>query len=194
MELTQLLKLSSARHDHLCPRQVLGVRMGLAGLAAIGLEAPMPHKAALIIVESDGCFVDGIEVATGAAVGHRTLRVADLGKIAAIFANVRTGQAVRLAPRAGVRQRAREYAPEIKKKYYAQLKGYQVMPADELFSIQEVVLEPTLEKIVSRPGLRAKCAHCGEEIINERQVVVNGQVLCRTCAGTSHYSPKEEPR
>ena len=35
MNLHELLKLSSSRHDHLCPRQVLGVRMGLAGLKAI---------------------------------------------------------------------------------------------------------------------------------------------------------------
>ena len=36
-----LLQQSSARHDHLCPRQVLGVRIGLAGLDALGLSAPV---------------------------------------------------------------------------------------------------------------------------------------------------------
>jgi formylmethanofuran dehydrogenase subunit E len=127
-ELHDLLKLSSARHDHLCPRQVLGVRMGLAGLAAVGLEAPMPRKDAMVFIETDGCFADGIEVATGATVGHRTLRVMDLGKIASTFANVKTGQAVRLAPRLDIRVRALAYAPAVKKKYYAQLKGYQLMP------------------------------------------------------------------
>ncbi len=50
-KLSSLLKQSSARHAHLCPRQVLGVRIGLAGLAAIGLETPMPHKAALVFIE-----------------------------------------------------------------------------------------------------------------------------------------------
>ncbi len=187
--LQDLFKLSSSRHDHLCPRQVLGVRMGLAGLAAIGLDAPMPHKAALVIIETDGCFADGIEVATGATVGHRTLRVADLGKIAATFTNVHSGRSVRLAPQADVRQRAREYAPAIKKKYYAQLKGYQIMPERELFTYQEVSLAPGLEELISRPGVRAKCARCGEEIINERQVVGKGETLCRSCAGLGYYSP-----
>ena len=187
MEIHELLKLSSARHDHLCPRQVLGVRMGLAGLAAIGLEAPMPYKAALVIIETDGCFADGIEVATGAAVGHRTLRVADQGKVAAVFANDKTGSTIRLAACPDVRQRAREYAPGIKDKYYAQLKGYQVMPETELFTFQEVVLDPSLEGLLSRPGLRAKCAQCGEEIINERQVHVDGTVLCLHCAGKGYY-------
>lgn len=188
--LSELLKLSSARHSHLCPRQVLGVRMGLAGLAAIGLEAPMPHKAALVVIESDGCFADGIEVATGAMVGHRTLRLADQGKIAATFANVKTGVAVRLAPRLDVRQRALAYAPDVKKKYYAQLKGYQVMPEIELFSFHEVTLDPSLEAIISRPGVRKKCAQCGEEIINERQVFANGVTLCKTCAGIGYYRLK----
>jgi len=194
MELTELLKLSSARHSHLCPRQVLGVRMGLAGLAAIGLDSPMPHKAALVFIESDGCFADGIEVATGATVGHRTLRVVDNGKIAATFANVETGLSIRLTPHPDVRLRAREYAPEIKKKYYAQLKGYQVMPETELFTFQDVVLAPALEEIISRPGLRSKCVQCGEEIINERQVIMNGKSLCRTCAGESYYQAKETRR
>ena len=187
MELSELLKQSSARHDHLCPRQVLGVRMGLAGMAVIGLEAPMPHKAALVIVETDGCFADGIEVATGATAGHRTLRLVDFGKIAATFANVKTGFAVRLAPQLDVRQRALVYAPEVKQRYYAQLKGYQVMPDEELFSFQAVSLDPPLETILSRPGLRSKCSRCGEEIVNERQMLVEGQVLCQSCAGNSYY-------
>jgi len=166
---------------------VLGVRMGLAGLAAIGLTAPMQDKAALVIIETDGCFADGIEVATGASVGHRTLRVSDQGKVGATFANVRTGRALRLAPSLNVRLRARDYAPEIKDKYYAQLKGYQVIPEAELFTFQPVVLEPALECLISRHGLRAKCAQCGEDIINERQLCVGGKNLCRQCAGQGYY-------
>ena len=187
MEIHELLKLSSARHDHLCPRQVLGVRMGMAGLAAIGMDVPMLHRAALVIIETDGCFADGIEVASGASVGHRTLRVADQGKVAATFANVETGSAIRLAACLDVRQRARGYAPGIKDKYYAQLKGYQIMPETELFTFQQVVLDPPLERLLSRPGLRAKCTQCGEEIINERQVRVEEKVLCRSCAGQGYY-------
>jgi formylmethanofuran dehydrogenase subunit E len=185
--LSALLKRSSARHDHLCPRQVLGVRMGLAGLAAIGLPAPMPHKAALVILETYGCFADGIEVATGASVGHRTLRIVDLGKIAATFADLGTGTAIRLAPRIDVRARALAYAPEERKSYDAQLRGYQVMPQEELFTYQEVRLDPSLESLISREGVRTRCESCGEEIINEREVIVKDRVLCRSCAGRGYY-------
>ena len=189
MDLSTLLKQSSAQHDHLCPRQVLGVRLGLAGMKAIGLPIPMPHKAALVFIESDGCFATGIEVSTGAAVGHRTLRVMDLGKIAATFANVSTGCAIRVSLQPDVRKRALLYAPQIKARYYAQLKGYQLMPESELFSFQPVDLQPSLQAVISKPGLRTKCSRCGEEILNERQVHRDGKVLCRACAGNGYYVP-----
>ena len=83
VDLANLLQRSASDHSHLCPRQVLGVRMGLAGLKVLGVEAPINAKTMLIIIETGGCFADGIRVATGATVGHRTMRVEDLGKIAA---------------------------------------------------------------------------------------------------------------
>ncbi len=110
----------------------------------------MPQKAALVIVETDGCFADGIEVTTGAMVGHRTLQVKGFGKIAAVFANVQTGKAVRLAPQLDVRERTRLYMPELKNKYYAQLKGYQIMPEAEIFSFEEFLLVPPLASTISR--------------------------------------------
>jgi len=182
-KLPTLLKQSAARHDHLCPRQVLGVRMGLAGLAAIGLPAPMPPKAALVIIETDGCFADGIEVSTAATVGHRTLRVKDFGKTAATFVHVLTGEAIRLAPQAGVRERALFYVPGSLTDYEAQINGYQVMPEAELFRSQKVLLKPPLEAILSLPGLRVTCERCGEEIINAREVRLFGKILCASCAG-----------
>jgi formylmethanofuran dehydrogenase subunit E len=187
--LPELLQATVAHHSHLCPRQVLGVRMGLAGAALLGLESPRRDKRLLVIVETDGCFVSGIEAATGAAVGHRTLIVEDYGKIAATFVDTLTGQALRLAPRPDVRQHARDYAPGEKRHYFAQLHGYQVMPDELLFSAQPVTLQTSLREIVSRAGVRVSCDLCGEEIINERQVATAEGVLCRACAGNGYYEP-----
>jgi len=92
-----------------------------------------------------------------------------------------------------VRLRARLYAPQVKNKYYAQLKGYQLMPEAELFSFEAVLLEPPLAAIISRPGLRTKCQRCGEEIINARQVTVGGETLCATCAGAGYYRKADLP-
>jgi len=186
--LSSLLEKSASEHDHLCPRQVLGVRMGLVGLAAFGLLAPVTTKTALIIVETGGCFADGIRAATGATVGHRTLRVEDLGKIAATFTDLKSGTSLRLAPRSDIRQRALEYAPAEKRRYFAQLQGYQVMPDEELLIVQQVELHNPASQIISHQNARAMCSMCGEEIINEREVVVDGKVLCQTCAHGGYYS------
>ena len=53
-------------------------------------------------------------------------------------------------------------------------------------------LRVPIRHIVSRAGMRVNCDHCGEEIINEREVIVNGQSLCRACAtGGYHYGEEE---
>lgn len=182
-----LLELASARHSHLCPRQILGVRMALAGAAVLGLELPRSDKNMLIIAETDGCFVDGLEVAAGVSPGHRTLRIEDYGKVGATIINVRSGEAVRLAPQADARRRAQAYAPHEPRHYFAQLQAYQVMPDQELFSMRSVTLDPTIEQIVSRAGVRVNCSVCGEEIINEREITVHGLTYCRACIGQGYY-------
>ena len=123
MNLAALLQRSASRHSHLCPRQVLGVRMGLAGIAALRITAPVTKATGLVIVETDGCFVDGIEVSTGATVGHRTLRVNDFGKIAATFVQVSTGQAVRISPQRTARACARGTPAGASDRYLSQLAG-----------------------------------------------------------------------
>lgn len=97
IDIKDLLEKSAARHTHLCPRQVLGVRVALAGASALGLSIPRADKRLLIILETDGCFADGVEAATGCTVGHRTLRVEDYGKITATFADTATEKAIRAA-------------------------------------------------------------------------------------------------
>jgi len=79
------------------------------------------------------------------------------------------------------------YAPHEPRRYFAQLQGYQVMPEAELLRFQEVTLNPSLEELISKPAVRATCDYCGEEIINEREIVLDGITLCRTCANEGYY-------
>jgi len=187
--LTEMLEASAARHHHLCPRQVLGVRMGMFAGQVLGLNLPQSDKRLLTLVETDGCATDGIAVATNCWVGRRTMRVEDYGKVAATFVDTHTGQAIRIVPRRDVRRRACEYAPEARTKWDAQLLGYQRMPAEELLSAQAVQLTTPVDHIIGRAGCKVICASCGEEIMNEREVVREGMTLCKSCAGQSYYSP-----
>ena len=193
-DLKTLLNASAARHAHLCPRQVLGVRFGLAGAAALGLPVPSPDKRLLAILETDGCFADGIEAATGCSVGHRTMRIEDYGKVAVTFVDTLTGRSVRIAPRRGVRQHALSYSDGEPRAYLAQLRAYQVMPEHELLAAQEVRLTVPVEKLVSRHRICVTCDACGEEIINERETLREGRVLCRACSDGAYYriEPHEE--
>lgn len=191
--LSDLLQRSSARHSHLCPRQVLGVRMGIAGLAALGLEAPITKLSGLVLVETDGCFVDGIEVATGATIGHRTLRVNDYGKIAATFVDVSRGHAIRLSPHADARTRAGAYATRAPSRYAAQLEGYRYLPEHDIFQFQLVTLTTPIEILLGMPELRRKCDCCGEEIFNGREIAAADAILCQSCAAGGYYAFESRP-
>lgn len=193
MDLNKLLQISARDHSHLCPRQILGVRLGLAGMNTLGFNEPPPEKRLIVITETDGCFVDGLSAATKCTVGHRTLRVEDYGKAAAIFADVYSGRVIRVAPKPDIRHIACLYVPEEDLSYKAQMQAYQIMPDSEMFSFMEVHLRTSIESIISRPGLRVNCTNCGEEIMNEREIYKDGQPFCRTCAGDSFYAPGSAP-
>jgi formylmethanofuran dehydrogenase subunit E len=156
-------------------------------MEALGFSEPPSKKELLVIVETDGCFVDGLIAATGCTVGHRTLRVEDYGKTAATFVDVRTGRALRVAPVLSIRERAYDFAAEEPRHYFAQMQAYRVMPDEEMFTLQEVTLNTPVEQIISRPGLRVDCDVCGEEIMNEREVREHGLTLCLACAQGGYY-------
>ncbi len=192
MDLKPLLEISSHDHKHICPRQILGVRVGLKGMSVLGFEASLRHKHLLVISETDGCFIDGVIAATKCTVGHRTLRVEDYGKVAATFVNTETGRAVRVAPALDVRERASSYVPEEKRHYFAQMLAYQVMPDEELMTVQEVVLNISIDEVISHSGVRVNCARCGEEIMNERQLTIEGKHYCHSCAKDGYYQLEEK--
>ena len=188
-DLHTLLEMSSRNHGHLCPRQILGVRIGLRGIRSLQFELNPPSKRLLVITETDGCFADGLSAATGCTVGHRTLRVEDFGKVAATFVDTHTSRAVRVAPVLDIRERACDFIPEESRHYFAQMLAYQVMSDEDMMTAQEVSLSTSVERIISRPGLRINCDVCGEEIMNEREVLRDGMKLCCTCSGNGYYRP-----
>lgn len=193
--LRPILQETAAHHKHLCPRQVLGVRIGLRGLRALGFldETFQPrfdnrHKRLLTIVETDGCGADGVSAATDCQVGRRTMRVLDYGKVAATLVDTKTGEAVRVWPRSDVRRLAQAIASDALSHWHAYLEAYQIIPDDRLLHVQQVTLTQSLAEILSRPQARVKCDKCGEEIMNERERVVDGKILCYPCTGDSYYN------
>lgn len=186
-DLRSLLERTAALHRRLCPRQVLGVRIGLLGARRLGLEVPRGDKRLFVFVETDGCALDGISVSTGCTVGGRTMRVLDFGKVAATFVDREAGTAFRVWPHPESRRRAVASRPEAESRWQAQLRAYQTMPDDELLLAEPVELCVDLGALIGRAGPPAVCDACGEEVINQREVRRPPQVLCRPCAASAYY-------
>ncbi len=186
-DLQTCLQESAAMHDHLCPRQVLGVRAGILAGELLELDLPQKDKRLFAFVETDGCFADGVSAATGCRLGRRTMRLVDYGKVAATFADTYTHRALRISPQQCARARAAHYSPHTAGPWHEQLAAYQVMPTSELLHVEPVLLALSIDDVISRPGLRKVCESCHEEIMNEREVYAEGHSLCRRCAGLESY-------
>lgn len=194
VELSAFLERTSHLHQHLCPRQVLGVRMGMLAADLLDLDLPQPDKRLYTFVETDGCFADGVSASTGCTLGHRTMRLMDYGKVAATFVDTETGNACRIFPHPASRHVAEQWVPQAESKWNAMLLAYQEMPVEKLFCWTPVQLNIDLRALISRPGIRVNCAVCGEEILNEREILRDGQPLCRSCSGDAYYHRLEAVR
>src|SRR5437588_12824604 len=114
-------------HGHMCPGQVLGVRMAMAGCRAVGLEEPKAGKKLIVFVEIDRCAADAVNTVTGCRLGKRTLKYYDYGKLAATFLNVKTDEAVRVVALDSSREAADCAFPDIENKYERQLRAYKLL-------------------------------------------------------------------
>ena len=89
---------AKAFHGDLCAGIVLGTRMAILGLTAVGIDDPKggDRKDLIVYVETDRCASDAILAVTGCHPGKRTMKILDHGKMAATFINLKTGKAVRV--------------------------------------------------------------------------------------------------
>lgn len=184
-----LLRDSVRIHGHLCPGQVLGVRMSMLGLREIGITDPKgkDRRSLIVFVEMDRCATDAVQSVTGCSLGHRTMKILDYGKMASTFLNLKTGRAVRVIAREDSRRKAKKYFPGIENKHSAQLEAYKIMPDEELFGLMEVCVSLHPQDMPGRPRQRVQCSLCGEYIQDQREVHKDGKVFCRPCTGQCYY-------
>jgi formylmethanofuran dehydrogenase subunit E len=188
-----LLQTATERHGHLCAGQVLGVRLALRGLSELGIDPEREPKRLIVWVEIDRCAADAVATVTGCSLGKRTLKYLDYGKMAATFVDTQTDRAVRVVALDSARERAWTYAPAGLSKGAAQLAAYQAMPDAELFNLQWVhVAIPEFDR-PGHPLRRVECVRCGEGINDGREIVRDGETLCRACANQAYYERVEMP-
>jgi len=189
--LDEYATLAERAHGHMCAGQILGLRLAMYGLRLLGIEEPegRDRKRLVTFVEIDRCATDAIPIVTGCRMGKRALKFRDFGKVAVTFCDLQEDRAVRVVARETAKHRARELYPEIASKNHQQMRAYREMPDEDLFSIQWVRVTLGPEEFPGYKGERRVCAECGEGINFKREVVRDGRVLCKACAGERYYTP-----
>lgn len=187
--LDEYLQMAEKAHGHLCAGQVLGVRLAMLGLRELGIADPVAERKRLVTyVEIDRCVTDAVALVANCRLGKRALKFMDWGKVAATFADLKTGRAIRVVAREASKQVAREMYPELDKEQ-GQQKAYRRLPDEVLFDRQWVRVNVLPEDLPGYKGPRAVCEQCGEGINFKRELIVEGRTLCRGCGGERYYEP-----
>ena len=190
-----LLNSSAQAHGHLCPGQVVGVRMAMLGCRLIGLDEPRSHdqiKKLIVYVEMDRCTADAVAHVTGVKLGRRSLKFMDFGIMAATFVNLETSQAFRVVSTEGARNLAAAYAPEIPEKYPQQLEAYKRMPDSVLFRVQQVEVDIQDADMPGPTRYKVTCSKCGQVVRDRREVMQDGRTLCKPCASKAYFNHARE--
>ena len=191
----ELLAGSVAAHGHLCPGQIVGVRMGILGLRLLDFAAPPTYpqlKQLIVFIEMDRCTGDAVAYVTNAKLGRRSLKFVDYGIMAATFLNLESGQAFRVISTEESRDLALMYAPLETDKRAAQLAAYRIMPDSVLFRVQQVQVDLTPFDLPGPTRRKVTCVQCGQVVRDNREVLKDGLPYCRPCAGGGYFTAARE--
>jgi len=166
---------------------ILAVRMSLLALKRLEIDDLTAQKRRLVVVvETDRCLPDAVQLVTGCRLGNRTLKLKDRGKMAAAFIDLLNDRAIRLAARESANQKATGLFPGLEKMEALSL-AYRTLADVELYHQEWVRVRLAPEDLPGYRTPRVICAECGEGIAFHREVQTGGRILCRTCAGERYY-------
>jgi len=189
--LDEYIAAAAQAHGHTCAGQILGLRMAMYGVKLLGIDDPegRDRKRLVTFVEIDRCATDAIPIVTGCRLGKRALKFRDFGKVASTFVDLKQDRAVRVVARETAKERAQQLYPDVPDKNQQQMRAYRELPDEDLFSFAWVRVELGPEEFPGYRGERRICAQCGEGINFKREIVRDGRVLCKSCAGERYYTP-----
>jgi tRNA-Thr(GGU) m(6)t(6)A37 methyltransferase TsaA len=204
-DLVQCLMKAGELHGHFCPGLALGVYAAVRGMKEIedwSLDGIRENT--LVIVETNNCFADGLQVVTGCTFGNNALVFDDLGKTAATFA-VRGGKSVRIAVKAEFWEMLHKELPDFGPLFEKVIKNRQgseqdtrdfaVMSRKASFRVVEFPFDQVFALSHPKPNLptrapmfdTAKCDQCGEGVMQTRTMRANGKTLCLACGAKPFY-------
>lgn len=194
-----LLRRAGAIHGRYCPSLAVGV---LAGVHAMReLSATSAGTGGLLaVVETNSCFIDGVQVVTGCTIGNDALIYRDVGKTAMTLVS-------REDPDDGVRIRVTERTNAIERDYPEASELLGTVTADRaetpdererlaerrrevafdlidrpIFDLCEVETGVTVDLPDEAPIYEdAVCTDCGESVLAPKAVDRDGKPYCRDC-------------
>ena len=200
-----LLYQAGALHGHICNYLGYGVMGGAAAIRELGVHNTGMEEV-VAIVETNNCFSDGVQMATGCSFGNNALIYRDLGKTA--FSLVKKdGEGVRYILDPDFEDSRQEEYPEAyglwnelvaekkdgtPEKFARMMKLFHEItlkdldvPIEKMFRIRKgtFVLPPPS---MMYPWVR--CAACGENIMESRARRIKGEIICLECANETIYA------
>jgi len=180
----QYLEKAEAYHGHICSGQVLGIRMALLGLKLLNLNPDDNLYDLVIFLETDRCVADAVYVATGVTVGKRRIKMLGYGKTAMSFLDLKSGRAFRIHVRTA--DRPPHDVPKAE-----QVAFWKKYADEDIFGWQEVRIKLPDGELPGPPISVQVCQNCGEDVLDCKEVVKDGLVLCLACAEGAYYLPLE---
>jgi formylmethanofuran dehydrogenase subunit E len=138
-------------HGHLGPSAVAGARLGMAGLHAVEAEGYFDVEVTCegpLAQPPQACFLDGLQVATGATLGKRSLQWVQADDIIVRVKNTQTGRTAIVRPSATLLRllapvksklqpdASRSEHPVTHGPLEAVARRIAVMPQDEILSVE----------------------------------------------------------
>ncbi|MFW5900728.1 MAG: tRNA (N6-threonylcarbamoyladenosine(37)-N6)-methyltransferase TrmO, partial [Halodesulfurarchaeum sp.] len=191
-------------HGHFCPYLALGVMAGIHAQRELDVTSNGMEDV-VAVLETNSCFADGVQVATGCTFGNNALIYRDYGKTAVTLVS-------REETDKGVRIHVRERDEPIRREYPEAYALFERVVADRNGTPQEqdrlneewadvafeVIGRPITDLCDVETGVEVDlpeyapvfedriCTSCGERVMAPKAVEVNGDIRCRPCADTSY--------
>ncbi|MBN1774030.1 MAG: TraR/DksA C4-type zinc finger protein [Deltaproteobacteria bacterium] len=198
-DLRGLLRHAGALHGHLCNYLAYGVMAGAAAVRDLEVRSTGMEEV-VAVLETNNCFADGVQIATGCSFGNNALVYRDLGKTAFTLVR-RDGQGVRYLLDPDFEDSRPDAYPEAyglwnelivakqqgsPEKYARMMQLFHELslreidqPLDRVFRVQKGRFELPAPSMMF-PWVR--CARCGENVMETRIRRVRGDLVCLDCA------------
>jgi formylmethanofuran dehydrogenase subunit E len=113
-------------HGHLGPWAMAGLRAGMSARRAVGAEGYFDLEVTVegpLVKPPQSCFLDGVQVSTGATWGKRNVKWIEAEKIVVRIKNTRTGKLAEVRPTPALIQLVASFQPRSQTVAAAEVQG-----------------------------------------------------------------------